>query len=56
VKKKAQELFEEGSIHYIYFNRIKFEQKEQILVPEIEKSSIKEDELTLDNLEKELDF
>ncbi len=61
VRTKAIEMYEKESIHHNYFtNMVYVEEKEEIMVPEVEipkeEEAEKVDEISIENIEKELDF
>ncbi|MCE7742641.1 MAG: ATP-binding protein [Candidatus Heimdallarchaeota archaeon] len=60
VRKKAIELYDQDSIHHNYFTNMVYEKEEEKTVLEIEPSKEEEtekvEEISIDNIEKELDF
>ena len=62
VRKKAIEMYEKESIHHNYFTNLVYEKEEEKSVLEIEPQKEKEeetkkiDEISIENIEKELDF
>jgi len=60
VRKKAIELYEQDSIHHNYFTNVVYKKEEEKIVLEIEPPKEEEtekiEEISIDNIEKELDF
>jgi hypothetical protein len=56
IKKKAIELFDKESIHHNYFKSIKYEKEEEEETPEVIEEPVKAEDITIESLEKELDF
>ncbi len=60
VRKKAIELYEQDSIHHNYFTNMVYEKGEEKIVLEVEPPKEKEteqvDEISIENIEKELEF
>ena len=55
IRKKALVTFDTDSIHHEYFNSMQYEEKEQEMM-EIEVEQTEDEKVSLDDLEKELDF
>lgn len=55
IRKKALVTFDTDSIHHEYFNSMQYEEKEQKMM-EIEVEQTEDEKVSLDDLEKELDF
>ncbi|MBY9001418.1 MAG: hypothetical protein KGD64_10910 [Candidatus Heimdallarchaeota archaeon] len=56
IRNIAADLFETESIHHKYFKTMVFEQKEQVIEPTVEPIKEEVGEISLENLEKELEF
>ncbi|MHA1345575.1 MAG: AAA family ATPase [Candidatus Heimdallarchaeaceae archaeon] len=56
IRKKAAGLFDSESIHHNYFIVMKFEQDELVIEPKLEPEKEEIQEISLENIEKELEF
>ena len=55
IRKKAISLYDEESIHYNYFNSMKYEKEKEIIVEEIEPEPPEVEDVSIENIEKELE-
>ena len=56
IRKKAVEMFEKGSIHHNYFTNMIYGREEEIKIPLEEPEPKEVEEISIENIEKELDF
>ena len=56
IRKKAVEMFEKGSIHHNYFTNMIYRREEEIKIPLEEPEPKEVEEISIENIEKELDF
>ena len=56
LRKKAIEMFDKESIHHDYFTNMIYNKEEEVIVPEEDPKPKEVEEISIENIEKELDF
>jgi len=56
LRKKAIEMFDKESIHHDYFTNMIYKEEEEVIIPEEDPKPKEVEEISIENIEKELDF